>query len=278
MDKFLYRITLQPAIKFVLLVIINMFFNTLIYTFAEIFLREYAKGLCYWIFTVSTVVVTVITCFFLISVKDAIRDSYTETMNVGKRWQKRADNNKPLHWFWLKLLILPMLVFAVYCGYSFYIHHAEVMASIAAAIEADEEIDSGVFFYNIFHFGKIFCAIFFAWQWYHVRLYCKTGRCKKCKAAFAYGYSYGHHTEVQHGAKIKTKSRSVIIGEKQEITYEDGIEVDRKKIGDIYGTEKDYYLERSETTFFHKTCRCAFCNAEASRLDTYSSFSTTKLN
>ena len=277
MDKFVYRVTFQPLIKLVLVLIINMSTTTLLYSILEAIFVSLATALCYWIFLVLSFATTGVSCFFLISVKDDFKYSDTETGSVGKHWCKRVWKNKPLHWFWLRLSILPMLLFAVCCGISFYLNHAQIFASSREAI-LPKSTDLYFYFNNLLHYGKIIFAIFFAWQWFHVRKFCKMGRCKKCKAAFSYGTVSAGTGEVTHSAKIKTKNKTVVVGERHNVTYEDGVEVDRTKVADIYGSAKEYYLEQMKTTSYRNKCRCAFCKDSSVRTDYYSSYSSTKLS
>lgn len=281
MDKFFYRLTLQSIIKAILTAAISFFCTALIYTLFTIILQPISATIDYWFQAIVAFVITAITCFMLIFVKDDYSHSDTYSYNVGSFWSNHTRSGRKVRWGSVELMMLPLLAIALGLAYLFYTDHPTVMAQYVSFYSAAERItDSQAqdFFYdNMMHWAKLILAVFFFAQWNHVRNFAKEGRCPKCKAAFSLGFHQDGGTETRYASNITKKGRSVVTGSIYEVTTEDDVEVSRSRVGNTYGTAYDYYKTDTKTTCRSSICHCAFCNHMTTKYDVSSTSTTTKL-
>ncbi len=279
MDKFFYRWIVQSIIKAILTVVIAVLAVLLLDVIYSIIMPPMSPEFDYWRFIVMFVVATLIICFFLIWIKDDYSSLDITAPSVGKFWCFLIRKGIKIHWFWLRLLILSLLAIAVYNGYKFYIETPAVLQSFSEYFAQQ----SGKFDLidliekHLLHFLRPVFVVFFCWQWLHVRRFCKEGRCSKCGAAFALGYSYAGKTTEHNSSKITKKAKSVVVGERRQETYIDDVKVSDSKISDIYGTSYDYYKTDTHTTTYSSVYGCAFCNASETKYDSHSTINKTKL-
>ncbi len=280
MDKFFYRLFWQTLIKGVLAVVIGWLGTALIYTFFVSVLQPVSAKVDYWVQMIAALLISLVTCFFLVFVKDNYDYHDALSYSVGKKWSKRVQNGKKLHWFWLELIMLPLLAVGVYLGYSLYQGHEATLLKFTEFF-AEGKIDSGkatdFYWDNSMHVIKLVLTIFFLWQWWHVRGFAKEGRCRHCKAAFSLGFYQSIAPTTRHSSSISKKARTEVVGGRYSVTMDGDREVDRTRIGDIRETTYDYY--RTNTTIYTSgsVCRCAFCGQTESKFSSTVSSTKTKL-
>lgn len=280
MDKFFYRLILQPIIKGILIGVLSLFCTAIAYTIFASVLKPVNGKVDYWVQLVVIVALTVIFCFMLITVKDDYSSLDINAYSVGKFWKNRSYKNKRVRWIYVELMMLPLLLIAVVLGFLFYRAHADKLGEYAdfyTLQEVDATIGLEFFVEKLGHFLKAMFCVFFFWQWMHVRGFAKKGRCSKCKTAFAFGCYRANDKTVDHYSKIRKKARKEVVGANYRVTYEDDREVDRTKIGDIYETRYDYYRTDTEITTYSYDYNCYHCGAMNTRFDSYSSFDTKKI-
>ena len=112
MDKFFYRLTVQTVIKGIITAIITLFSVTLLYTLFVTVLQPVSAKFDYWLQAVSVLVIAVITCFMIITVKDDYTTSDTYTYSVGRFWSDRVYKRKKVRWLSVELMMLPLLLAA----------------------------------------------------------------------------------------------------------------------------------------------------------------------
>ena len=280
MDKFFYRLTLQTIIKAILTAAISFFCTALIYTLLTIILQPISGPIDYWFQTVSAFIITVITCFMIITVKDDYSNSDVYSYSVGKFWSNRAYDRRKVRWFSVELMMLPLLVIALALAYLFYTDHPVVLEQYVTYFsvgEINESQAQDLLYDNMTHFAKLILAVFFFAQWVHVRNFAKEGRCPKCKAAFSLDFHQDGGTETRYSSNITKKGRSVVTGSIYEVTTEDDVEVSRSRVGNTYGTAYDYYKTDTKTTYRSSICHCAFCGELCTKSSSSVSSTTTKL-
>lgn len=280
MDKFFYRLTVQTVIKGILTAVIGLLSTALLYTLFTSILQPISASFDYWLQTVAALVVTVVTCFMIIEVKDSYTAMDTYSASVGHFWSERAYKGKKVPFWSVELMMLPLLLLAIVLAYLFYHSHAATLAGYAT-VYSEKEISASVaqnlFYDNIVHFAKLILAVFFFAQWWHVRKFAKMGQCRKCKAAFALGYHRSGGTQTTNSSKITKKGKTKVVGASYQVTEEDGEEVERIKIADIYDTVYNHYKTDTRTTYSTTVCHCAFCGELCEKTDVWSNSTTTKL-
>lgn len=281
MGKFFYRLTLQAVIKAALTVVITFFCTYLFYFLFTTLLAPFGAKFDYWLQAVAALIVCAITCFMLIEVKDdyATRDTYSSS--AGRFWSERAYKRKKVSFFTVELMMLPLLAVAVVFGYLFYRDHAAVMEEYVAFYAAKDAltVSGAQNFYveHIEHFAKLVLAVFFFAQWRHVREFSVKGRCPYCRAAFSLDFHRIGGTETKASSKITKKSKTRVVGANYQVETEDGEEIDRTKISDVYGKTYDYYKTDTTTTYRTSVCHCAICGNLSNQTDVYSTYKKTKL-
>ncbi len=279
MDKFLYRWIVQPILKIIPTVVIAVLAVLFLDVIYSIILPPISPEFDYWRYTVMFVLVTLIICFFLIFIKDNYSKTDISASSVGRFWCFLIRKGIKIHWFWIRLLILSLLAIAVYAGYKFYIDTPAVLQSFSEyyAQQTGKFDLVDLLEKHILHFLRPVFAVFFLWQWAHVRRFCQEGRCRRCGAAFALGYTHAGKTTQQDSSKITKKAKSVVVGERRQETYIDDYKVSDSKISDIYGTSYDYYKTDTHTTTYSSVFSCAFCNSNETKYESYSTMNTKKL-
>ena len=280
MDKFFYRLTVQTVIKAICTAFISVFCTAIIYTIFASVIAPISAVFDYWLQMVVGILITIVTCFMIITVKDDYGSIDISTTLVGHFWATRAYDRKKFGWFRLEIIMLPLFIIAAVLGYMTYTTHEtilEVYRVIYAPGNMDATIALEVYLKNIEHFLMPILAIFFFAQWRHVRNFAKEGRCPKCHAAFALDFHRNLGVETQHSTKITKKARSVVAGANYLVTKDGDEEISRTKIGDVYETVYDKYKTNTTTTFSNSAYRCAFCGYLAHKTDVHTTYNTTKL-
>ena len=280
MDKFFYRLTLQTIIKGVLTAFISFFVTGIVYTLFTTVLQPVSAKFDYWLQAGVFCVVTVITCFMIITVKDGYSTTDTTTYSVGRFWANRVNKGKKVRWFTVELMMLPILAAALGLAYLFYRDHGAVLELYDAFYAAESISKSAAqefFIGNFPHFAKLVLAIFLFAQWKHVRNFAKEGRCPHCKAAFSLGSHGTSKSWTDISSKITQKSKTTVVGANYNVITEDGEEVSRTKTSDIYGKTYQNYQTDTKTTYYSFDCRCAFCNHLTTKTDVHSTYTTKKV-
>ena len=282
MDKFFYRLIVQPIVKGLITAFLSLFLAMLTYTLFVCILQPVTPTFDYWFQAVALVLITVVLCFMIISVRDDFTTLDVTTYTVGKFWSKRAYDGKKVRWITMELMMLPLFVASVVFGVLFYRNHADVLLTYEqyyASVTIDVDLAMDYCIENmLLHFWKLFACIFLFWQWRHVRCFAKKGRCPYCKAAFSVGTHGPMQTEQKNSTKITKKGKNVVVGGQYKVTLDGDREVDRTRIGDVYETRYDYYRTDTQTTYYTHACTCRFCGKSFTKTDVSSSYQTSKIN
>lgn len=280
MDKFFYRLVIQTGIKGVITPVISLFTSCLLYTMFASILQPISATFDFWLQFGLGVAITVVTCFMLISVKDSFYSIDVDVHAVGRFWSRRVYNNKKVRWIYMETVMLPLLAAAAILAYLTYTEYPVVLEEYRAFYAADD-VDATeamyLFISKVGFFVKPVLAIFLFAQWKHVRGFAKQGRCPACHAAFSLGYHNNVDVSTTYSSKIKEKAKTRIVGGKYEVTMEDGREVDRTRVGNIYETTYDKYKVDTKTVFDTSAYCCGFCRRIAHKTDVHTTFTTTKL-
>ena len=278
MDSFLYRMTLQPLIKGGIASGISFAVTGLLY---YLFITAFGFIEGDGDFILQAIIVTVtagITCFFAIYLKHDHWATDTMSHNVGDFWVRHAMPGKKIRFIFVELMMITHIILAVVLAVYVYTESPIVFEEYKMLF-ANGDItvkDAMLLFvktFFTFFIAAIFAVTFFL-QYRNVRDFAIDGRCHHCHAAFSLSYvrSGGVHTSSH--SEISREERQVPVAERYEVTTEDGVEVDRRKIETIYDTEYDYYRTDTTTTEYRKICRCGVCGLINEKSD-FSSVSTT---
>ena len=280
MDKFFYRLTVQTVIKAVLTAAIAVLCTGVLYTIFISVLQPISAKFDYWLQAILMLLITMVTSFTLITLRDNHTVSDTYTYAVGRFWSDRAYKKKPVRWFFAEIMMLPLLALAFVAAYLFCDGHAAIFEEYTALYAAGDVSASAaqdLFITRIPHFLMLSLAWFFIAQWKNVREFAKDGRCPKCKSAFALDFHRDGGTETTYSSKITKKGKTKVVGESYQITVEDGEEVDRTKISDVYGKVYDRYQTDTKTSYRTSVCHCGFCGEISQKTDVWSTSTTKKL-
>ena len=278
MDSFLYRLTLQPLWKGALASGISFTVTGLLYYLLVDF-AGFLKG--DWDFILQAILIALsagITCFFAIYL--TYYHSVTETMshNVGDFWVRHAMPGKKIRFIFVELMMITHIILAVVLAVYVYTESPIVFEEYKMLFaNGDVTVKDAMLLFVETFFTYFIAAIFavtFLLQYRNVRDFAIDGRCHHCHAAFSLSYvrSGGVHTSSH--SEISREERQVPVAERYEVTTEDGVEVDRRKIETIYDTEYDYYRTDTTTTEYRNICRCGVCGLINEKSD-FSSVSTT---
>ena len=242
MDSFLYRLTLQPLWKGAMasgisFTVTGIFYYIFITSFG---FMEGDGDLAFQAILVA--VAAAITCY--IAIYRWYDHSVTDTMShsVGEFWVMRARLGKKTPFIVIELLMLTHILIAVGLGIYAYLAYPGVIEEYTAVF-AEEGLtvkDAMLLFVKTFFafFIEAIFAVVFLLQYVNVRDFAVDGRCHCCHAAFSLSYVRSGGTETRHYSAIGRKERKVAVAERYEVTTEDGVEVDRRKVETIYDTEE----------------------------------------
>ncbi|MBE5743709.1 MAG: hypothetical protein E7358_03215 [Clostridiales bacterium] len=270
MDKFFYRFFVQTLFKGVLILVLSCLATILISCILDIVLHNilfigYSADFDFWMYAISFFITGGLLTIILVPSDNVNALNYSAD-KIGKYWANLIKKGKKINWFWLRLLILPLLLIAIYCGYVVIADGSKILSAFRDFYaQAYTGQLSDALSNNILYFLYIVLAVYFFAKWLHLRAFCKKGTCSHCKSAFSL---------VSTSLDSWDKSESVSFSTED---YKE--EVGAVRVGDgkwmpIYDNYEVQYKINTEKTTRTSHYICAHCKKEQERKYSYVSKQT----
>lgn len=270
MDKFFYRFFVQTLFKGVLVLVLSCIATILISCILDVAIHQilhigYSADFDFWMYAISFLITSILATIIFVPTDNVNSLNYSAD-KIGRFWINLIKKGKRINWFWLRLLILPLLLIAIFCGYVVIANGSKTLSAFrdfyaqASTGQLSDALSS-----NILYFICIVLAVFFFVKWLHLRSFCKNGSCSNCKSAFSL---------VSASLDSWDKSDSVAYS-----TEEYKEEVGAVKVGDgkwmpIYENHEVQYRIDTEKTTRTSHYICAHCKKEQERKYSYVSKQT----